>query len=81
MILSITEQNVDFLMILFESTSAFGTVGLSMGLTPHLTDIGRIVITLTMFAGRVGPLTIAFALAQRKQKEYYRFPKGKIMIG
>ncbi|MFM1652033.1 TrkH family potassium uptake protein [Brevibacillus sp. B_LB10_24] len=81
MILSITEQNVDFLTILFESTSAFGTVGLSMGLTPHLTDVGRIVITLTMFAGRVGPLTIAFALAQRKQKEYYRFPKGKIMIG
>lgn len=81
MILTITEQTADFLMILFEVTSAFGTVGLSMGLTPHLTIIGKLIIALTMFAGRVGPLTIAFALAQRKQKEYYRYPKGKIMIG
>lgn len=81
MLLMITEHTDNFLMILFESTSAFGTVGLSMGLTPNLTPFGRILITLTMFAGRVGPLTIAFALAQRKQKEYYRYPKGKIMIG
>lgn len=81
MMLTITETTSDFLMILFEATSAFGTVGLSMGLTPNLSEFGRIIITLTMFAGRVGPLTIAFALAQRHQKEYYRFPKGKIMIG
>jgi trk system potassium uptake protein TrkH len=81
MILSITEVGADFLMILFEATSAFGTVGLSMGLTPSLSPIGKTIIAFTMFAGRVGPLTIAFALAQRKQKEYYRYPKGKIMIG
>jgi trk system potassium uptake protein TrkH len=82
MILSITEVGADFLMILFEATSAFGTVGLSMGLTPSLSPLGKIIISLTMFAGRVGPLTIAYALAQRKQqKEYYRYPKGKIMIG
>ncbi|ATO50424.1 TrkH family potassium uptake protein [Brevibacillus laterosporus] len=81
MILTITEPGKDFLMILFESVSAFATVGLSMGLTPDLSDIGKIVISLTMFAGRVGPLTIAFALAQRNRKEYFRYPKGKIMIG
>jgi trk system potassium uptake protein TrkH len=81
MILSITEQGVEFLMLLFEATSAFATVGLSMGLTPNLSPIGETIIMLTMFAGRVGPLTIAYALAQRKQKEYYRYPKGKIMIG
>ncbi len=82
MILSITEVGADFLMLLFEATSAFGTVGLSMGLTPSLTPVGKVIIALTMFAGRVGPLTIAFALAQRRQtKEYYRYPKGKIMIG
>ncbi len=81
MILTFTEHTSNFLMILFEATSAFGTVGLSMGLTPQLTPIGRIVITIAMFAGRVGPLTIAFALAQRKEKEYFRYPKGKIMIG
>ncbi len=81
MMLTVTEQGADFLMILFESTSAFATVGLSMGLTPHLSPLGRVIIMLTMFAGRVGPLTIAFALAQRRQKEYYRYPKGKIIIG
>jgi trk system potassium uptake protein len=81
MILSITEGAKDFLMILFETTSAFGTVGLTMGLTPHLSSIGRILITLTMFAGRVGPLTIAIALAQRKTNSYFNYPKGKITIG
>ncbi|NQF14512.1 Trk family potassium uptake protein [Brevibacillus sp. HB1.3] len=81
MVLSITETSARFEMILFEVTSAFATTGLSMGLTPHLTPIGKILIVLTMFAGRLGPLTIAFALAQRKQKEYFRYPKGKITIG
>ncbi|RAP27468.1 Trk family potassium uptake protein [Brevibacillus laterosporus] len=81
MILTITEPGKDFLMILFETVSAFATVGLSMGLTPDLSDFGKIIISLTMFAGRVGPLTIAFALAQRNRKEYFRYPKGKIMIG
>jgi len=81
MILTVTEAGAEFLTVLFEATSAFGTVGLSMGLTPTLSPIGKVIIALTMFAGRLGPLTIAFALAQRKQKEYYRYPKGKIMIG
>jgi len=81
MILSITENESDFLMVLFEATSAFATVGLSMGLTPNLSPVGETIIAITMFAGRVGPLTIAYALAQRKKKEYYRYPKGKIMIG
>ncbi|ASJ52660.1 Trk family potassium uptake protein [Brevibacillus formosus] len=81
MVLSITETSARFEMILFEVTSAFATTGLSMGLTPHLTPIGKTLIILTMFAGRVGPLTIAFALAQRKQKEYFRYPKGRITIG
>ncbi|GED69491.1 K+ transporter Trk [Brevibacillus reuszeri] len=81
MALSITEPGATFQMVLFEVTSAFATTGLSMGLTPMLSPIGKCLIVLTMFAGRVGPLTIAFALAQRKQKEYFRYPKGKITIG
>jgi len=80
-ILSITERNVPFLSILFETTSAFATVGLSLGLTGELSPIGRVIIALTMFIGRVGPLTIAIALAQRQQKEYFRYPKGNILIG
>lgn len=81
MLLTITEVGKDFLMILFEATSAFATVGLSMGLTPELSPIGRMLIIFTMFAGRVGPLTVAFAIAMRRKPDPYRHPKGKIMIG
>ncbi|CAH0315303.1 Ktr system potassium uptake protein B [Peribacillus sp. Bi96] len=81
MLLTITESGRDFLMILFEATSAFATVGLSMGLTPELSPIGRILIIFTMFAGRLGPLTIAFAIAMRRKPDPLRNPKGKIMIG
>ncbi|AYB42282.1 TrkH family potassium uptake protein [Paenibacillus lautus] len=80
MILSTTEEG-DFLEILFETTSAFGTVGLSMGLTPDLTVFGKILISLTMFAGRLGPLTLAYALGPKKGKELYRHPEGKMIIG
>lgn len=80
MILSTTEDS-SFLMILYETTSAFGTVGLSMGLTTHLTLAGKILISLTMFAGRLGPLTLAYALGPKKGKELYRHPEGKIIIG
>lgn len=80
MILSTTEDHA-FLMILFEVTSAFGTVGLSMGLTPDLSDLGKILIALTMFIGRLGPLTLAYALGPKTEKELYRYPEGKITIG
>lgn len=80
MVLSTTEDH-PFLMILFEVTSAFGTVGLSMGLTPDLTLVGKILIMLTMFAGRLGPITLAYALQPKPEKEMYRHPEGKIIIG
>lgn len=79
MILSATEDS-QFLVILFEATSAFGTVGLSMGLTPELSIIGKILISLTMFVGRLGPITLAYALS-KKNKELYRYPEGKMIIG
>ncbi|MDP4098453.1 TrkH family potassium uptake protein [Paenibacillus sp. P96] len=80
MILTTTEDH-HFLMILFETTSAFGTVGLSMGLTPDLTLIGKILISFTMFAGRLGPITLAYALGKKQSKELYRHPEGKMIIG
>lgn len=80
LLLSITERT-DYLSVLFETTSAFGTVGLSMGLTPHLTGIGKILIAFTMFAGRVGPLTFALALILKRREEHIRYNEGKIMIG
>lgn len=74
-------EDAPFEDILFEAFSAFGTVGLSRGLTPHLTDIGKIMIILLMYLGRVGPLTIAFALSERKRKTYYHYTKEEIAIG
>ncbi|WP_053366779.1 TrkH family potassium uptake protein [Bacillus sp. FJAT-27245] len=81
MLLTITEDGKDFLMILFEATSAFATVGLSMGLTPELSPAGELLITFMMLAGRVGPLTVAFAITLRRKQDPFRYPKGKIMIG
>jgi len=80
MVLATLEDRA-FLRILFEAVSAFGTVGLSTGITPELSDPGRIILMLTMFAGRLGPLTLAYALQPRAEKELYRHPEGKIIIG
>lgn len=82
-ILCITEVGKDFLDLLFESASAFGTVGLSLGITSELSLIGKIIISMTMFAGRVGPMTIVFALS-RKQKSTHaliRYPEDRVMVG
>ncbi|MNC29772.1 Ktr system potassium uptake protein B [compost metagenome] len=80
MVLSTTEDRA-FLMILFETTSAFSTVGLSMGLTPELSEIGKILLCLTMFAGRLGLLTLAYAIGPKKGKQLYKYPEGKMIIG
>jgi trk system potassium uptake protein TrkH len=80
LLLTITEQ-ADFLEILFETTSAFGTVGLSLGITPDLSSVGKIFIILTMFVGRVGPLTLALALASRKKKAILKYPEERILVG
>ena len=81
LILSVTE-NARFLEVLFETTSAFGTVGLTMGITPGLSDIGRVLIMATMFMGRVGPLTVVIALAQRRrQPSTVHLAEERILIG
>lgn len=79
-ILTITE-NARFIDIIFEATSAFATVGLSRGLTPELTDIGKIIITITMYIGRVGPMTMAYAFGKRISKSKYRYAECNIMVG
>jgi trk system potassium uptake protein TrkH len=80
MLLSLTE-NQPFLSVLFETVSAFGTVGLSLGITPTLSHIGRLAIIFTMFAGRVGPMTLALAVAQSKNPAAIRYPEEKIIVG
>ncbi len=70
-----------FVEYLFETVSAFGTVGLSMGITPSLSDTQKMAIILMMFAGRVGPLTLAFSLARRTSKKSLTYAEEGIMVG
>ncbi len=67
--------------VLFETVSACGTVGLSAGLTPRLTDLGQGIIILAMFAGRLGPLTLLIALAGRERSARYEYPEEPVIIG
>lgn len=77
--LTITEK-LPFLPLLFEVFSAFGTVGLSMGITADLSDFGKVVICFTMFVGRIGPLTLFFLLAKPKNR-HYRYAYDQIYTG
>jgi trk system potassium uptake protein len=70
-----------FLPLLYEATSAFATVGLTTGLTPDLSTPSLLVLTVTMFVGRLGPLTLVLALVQRTGPEYRRLPEERVRIG
>jgi trk system potassium uptake protein len=67
--------------ILFETISAFGTVGLSTGLTYDLSPVGKLLITVMMFIGRLGPLTMAFALLKTRKESKVKYAEEKILIG
>ncbi|MBJ3764083.1 Ktr system potassium transporter B [Maribius pontilimi] len=73
-------NDIDFLPLVFEVASAFGTVGLSMGATLELDGWGRAVIMVLMFAGRVGPLALGFFLATRAVPRV-KYPAGEIYLG
>lgn len=81
MILSITEVGAPLDFIVYEVVSAFGTVGLTIGLTTKLSVVGKIIISLTMYAGRVGPLTLVLALSNKKSNNSVRYPEDKILVG
>lgn len=80
-ILSITEPDIAIIDLAFEQISAFGTVGLSTGITASLSDASRFMIILSMFLGRVGTLTVAFAVSTRTSAYIYKYPKGHMMVG
>jgi trk system potassium uptake protein TrkH len=79
-VLSITDK-FPSINLLFETISAFGTVGLTTGITPDLSIAGKIIIILMMFIGRLGPLTLTLALAGTKRRSKFHFPKDNIRIG
>ena len=82
--LSVTESasaEIEFDDVCFEVTSAFGTVGLSTGITPKLSTSGRLLITLLMFVGRIGPLTLALAIAGSVRRVAYRYAEETLLVG
>ncbi len=79
--LSITEPQVSLLKLLFEEFSAFGTVGLSTGITASLTATGKAIIIASMFVGRIGTLTLAMALSTRVISTKYHYAETSVMVG
>jgi trk system potassium uptake protein TrkH len=75
------EPQLPFRDVLFEAVSAFGTVGLSTGVTPRLSAWGMVVVCLQMFVGRLGPFTLALAVGLSKARASYSFPSTKIVVG
>ena len=70
-----------FIDVLFETISAFGTVGLSRGMTSELSSAGKVILIFTMLAGRIGPLTLALAIAERGVRGEYEYPQEYVMLG
>lgn len=80
-LLMLVFDDLGFAETIFEVVSAFATVGLSMGVTPEMNQLSKVLITVTMLIGRLGPLTFALALGEQKQRNARRYPKGNILIG
>lgn len=80
-ILLITQPWASMREVLFEAFSAFSTVGLSLGITPKLSSVGKIVVILTMYIGRIGPLTFLYAFSRQKPFGRYEYVEETVMIG
>ena len=74
-------EDQNFLYILFETTSAFATVGLSCGLTPGFSDGSKLALIFSMYAGRVGLITVMFALLHNDRQPKVSYPSGKVIVG
>ena len=79
LLLTLTDQRLA--LVLFEATSAFGTVGLSAGITASLNVPAQAVIIALMFLGRLGPITLVSALALRERRRRFSYPEGAPLIG
>lgn len=80
-VLTVFETQIPFIRLLFESVSAFGTVGLSTGITTELRDASKLIIILTMFCGRVGSLTIFSVLINRDPASGIKYAEERVLIG
>lgn len=85
-VLSVTEANMrfdyEFIDLLFETASALGTVGSSVGLTPYLSGIGKVIIIICMFIGRLGPITVAISfMTPNTDKNKIHYPAEDVLVG
>lgn len=78
---AILGQQYSTAALLFESMSALATTGLSAGMTPALSEAGKVILVIAMFIGRIGPLTFAYALQGRQRPTRYRYPEEPVRIG
>ena len=74
-------EDLPILTCFYETASAIGTVGLSLGITPHLTAVSKIILILLMYFGRVGGLTLIFAAVNNNSKKYVKFPQENVNVG
>ena len=81
MLLSYTEKGASFISLFYETVSAFGTAGLTLGLTSELSSIGKVLIIFMMYLCRVGPLTVVLSITRKKINSGIKYPEGKILIG
>lgn len=81
LILLVTEKQATITEIIFEITSAFGTCGMSLGLTGDLSTLGKWIIIILMFIGRVGLISFLYTLGGRAKKSKYHYPKERVIIG
>ncbi|GEK31415.1 Ktr system potassium uptake protein D [Kurthia zopfii] len=81
MILLLTEKSATLLQIIFEITSAFGTCGMSLGITTDLSSPGKVIIMILMFVGRVGLISFLYSLGGKGEKPKYHYPKERVIIG
>ena len=81
MILCIAEPDQQFINLLYEASSAFGTAGLTTGVTQEIGTLSKFVLMFTMYCGRVGPITVFLAIIKSNKKSGIKYPEGKILIG
>lgn len=81
LIMCFTEKQHELIEIIFEVCSAFGTTGMSMGITPELSFIGKCIIMILMFIGRIGLTSFLFIIGGKEEKTNYHYPKERIIIG
>ena len=80
-ILSITENQQSFINVWFETVSALGTVGLTTGLSEQASSLGKLILSILMFTGRIAPITLALIVTQNLQKPSYKFAEEELILG